>query len=111
MNLRHAAALALVGWYLMLPPPTPDGVTNPALRFVESDAPLSKWSIQRSYDTAESCEKAKEKAKKAARQAIISEGGCFDSDRSVRGRIKTTDEITTVDALCIASDDQRLKEK
>ena len=26
MNHRHAAALALLGWYLMEPPPLPDSV-------------------------------------------------------------------------------------
>ena len=47
MNLRHAAALALVGWYLMVPP-----LSNPS-------APLSKWNLYRSYDTARECEVAK----------------------------------------------------
>jgi hypothetical protein len=37
MNLRHTAALALVGWYLMAPP------FNIALQRIETGAPLSKW--------------------------------------------------------------------
>ena len=32
MNLRHAAALALVVWYMMLPPPEPG-----------QNAPISRW--------------------------------------------------------------------
>src|SRR6185312_12144148 len=38
MKPRHAAALALVGWYLMMPP------WNPAL---DANAPLSKWAPPR----------------------------------------------------------------
>src|SRR5258708_8608753 len=43
MNLRHAAALALVDWYLMVPP-----ISNGT---PEIAAPLSHWEIQSSYDT------------------------------------------------------------
>jgi len=49
MKALHAAALALVGWYLMAPPmylPTYD---------VDVDAPLSKWKIVGSFDTADEC--------------------------------------------------------
>ena len=49
MNLRHAAALALVGWYLMSPPiqafkesPVP-----------ELSAPLSQWTSVSAFDTAQ----------------------------------------------------------
>jgi hypothetical protein len=52
MNLRHAAALALVGWYLMVPPFTAQraGPVD-----VDDQAPLSKWTIAGSFDTAEQC--------------------------------------------------------
>jgi hypothetical protein len=52
MKLRHAAALALVGWYLMLPPDTSDKLYPPPY----SSIPLQKWSIIESYDTAAACE-------------------------------------------------------
>ena len=38
MKLRHAAALALVGWYLMVPPPIGKG------EMIDLKAPLAKWN-------------------------------------------------------------------
>src|SRR5438552_3630253 len=56
MELRHAAALALVGWYLITP-----GVTlDSSGEHLQDDAPYSRWTIIRAYDTAESCEKARQ---------------------------------------------------
>ena len=49
MKLRHAAALALVGWYLMVPIPGNDTIPDPAITF-------SKWINIRSFDSAERCE-------------------------------------------------------
>jgi hypothetical protein len=49
-TLRHAAALALVGWYLITPPLGPDGRPD-------RQAPLSHWSLHSSYDTARECQK------------------------------------------------------
>jgi hypothetical protein len=49
MTFLHAAALALVVWYLMLPPR--DGAE------VTIHAPLSRWKIDGSYDSARKCQK------------------------------------------------------
>ena len=85
MNLRHAAALALVGWYLMVPPFQRGGVNL--------DAPLRSWRLFGSYDTANDCEddhlEMVEKSKHAA----------------------PSDHLIMELAQCIASDDLRLKEK
>ena len=57
MNLRHAAALAVVGWYLMLPPFTkkgPDSYDLPP----DTSAPISNWttySVLDHFDTEEEC--------------------------------------------------------
>jgi len=48
MNPRHAAALALVGCYLMMPPVSQNH------QLVEN-APLSQWDKIESYDTAAAC--------------------------------------------------------
>jgi hypothetical protein len=48
MKPRHAAALALVGWYLMIPSSMP-----PAGAAYKE--PLRKWQIVRSFDTADDC--------------------------------------------------------
>ena len=52
MNARHAAALALVGWYLMVPPPVPHSGLP-----VDLDAPLSKWGLFSIHTSAAECEK------------------------------------------------------
>jgi len=65
-NLRHAAAFALVGWYLMLPPLTQTG------KFYnlppDTSAPISKWtySVLDHFDTEEEC-----KTELANRQSTI----------------------------------------
>jgi len=51
MTCHHAAALALVGWYMMVPP------LSHTIRFeVDYRAPVSAWPIMRSFDNAEGCE-------------------------------------------------------
>jgi len=46
---RHAAALALVGWYLLTPPLDQN-------RKFDWSAPYSQWIHFASYDSAEKCE-------------------------------------------------------
>jgi hypothetical protein len=48
MDPRHAAALGLVGWYLMVPPVASDGE-------VDAYAPLSKWWKFQTDDSADEC--------------------------------------------------------
>jgi len=50
MRLRHGAALALVGWCLMLPPDAPDKSVLEA-----QHVPLSKWIQVGEFDTAAEC--------------------------------------------------------
>lgn len=68
MNLRHAAALALVGWYLIGPPLK---TFKPAV--VDWNAPVSKWLPAQFFDTAADCQKkieeVKPRAEERARQA------------------------------------------
>ena len=85
MKLRHTAALALVGWYLMLPPAGQASLCDP-------DAPISRWKIVRSFDRADDCKDV------YVRGVKTYEG---QKDRSECAKA----------ALCIASDDPRLKEK
>ena len=85
IKLRHTAALALMGWYLFVPPQT---------RFwwigeqrYDDAAPLSRWTIDRSFDKASVCE--------AARLATQEQAG----DAAIR----------MSHAVCVASDDPRLR--
>ncbi len=106
MKRRHAAALALVGWYLMMPPVYQNG------KEVERDidiggghldetAPLSKWAIVGSFDSAAECEKNL----LAGRDLSVMPEPNLKSQASQA--IKRRWEF----AACIASDDPRLKEK
>ena len=53
MKLRHAAALALVGWYLMGPPRL-DGPAN-----FNIHAPLTQWTVIEKYDDSGACERGR----------------------------------------------------
>ena len=44
-------AFLLIGWYLMLPPA---GQRNGML-WPDMDAPISKWTIAKSFDSAKAC--------------------------------------------------------
>jgi hypothetical protein len=52
MTIRHAAALALVGWYLLVPPISK---TNDGYK-ADFNAPLGKWIVTGVYDQAYSCD-------------------------------------------------------
>ncbi len=97
MNLRHAAALALVGWYLMTPPPLvpPRGEV-----LVDALAPLSNWRVFHAYDSAKQCEQQ--------HSAMFDEakGHQNSTDASERAVFQMA-----MSAQCIATDDPRLKEK
>ena len=66
MDLRHAAALAHVGWYLMIPPVS----TYNGEAHIDSHASVRSWTrIGRSFDSSADCEKAKEKSQKNVQDA------------------------------------------
>lgn len=47
MNPRHAAELALIGWYLMVPPLPGEQEVVP---------PISQWALEYSFDSAAACQ-------------------------------------------------------
>jgi hypothetical protein len=100
MNPRHAAALALVGWYLMVAPRSQDHTA-----FVPS-APLSQWDLIGSYDTAAQCMKVRSEsiARVANKVRAIGPNGKALDEAGTRESSATT-------IKCIASDDPRLKGK
>jgi hypothetical protein len=86
MNLRHAATLALVGWYFLVAPVVgKDGQVH-----YDYAAPLSKWNQERAFDTADECEAYRTQLLKASKGAGTAATAIL-MDR------------------CIASDDPRLK--
>jgi len=98
MKLYRAAALALVGWYLMSPPVNGD---SPATAFLKRLAPLSEWDIVDSYDTAAECRKAR---KQYAEDIPNTLSSAKATDNGMRITIDKAQG-----AKCIATDDPRLK--
>ena len=100
MTIRHASALALVGWYLMTPPALPDTDQNHgAPVYTDINAPISRWETIESFDEALACQ---------------------NSLRQHLERIRTVRNCDTIGgpvcrgfktAKCIATDDPRLKPK
>jgi hypothetical protein len=86
MRLRSSIALALIGWYLMVPPLSLHGSSA-----VDINAPLSNWHIFQSFDSVSECE--------ALRQRIT------------QGEKGTPYYQAILTSACIASDDPRLKKK
>jgi hypothetical protein len=91
MKPRHAAALALVGWYLMVPP-----ISNgtPAIA-----APLSRWEIQESYDTAVECQ---------SNLYLVVKQALTDLQKPMIQDKKNL-VLQFSSATCVASDDPHLK--
>jgi hypothetical protein len=118
MKLRHAAALALVGWYLMIPPALPNGQPN-------LGAPLSQWGQGGDFDTAAACHKAYGDRLALAKKALGEVARAIDlmpeSTKNSKKPLSQLDpdlykadlEISlfalhSAAARCIASDDPRL---
>jgi hypothetical protein len=102
MNLRHTAALALAGWYLM----------TPSISYIkakhswscgdygDSGEPLLyTWRTSASYDSAAECEKAKT-------TLVLRVPDDVRNDRMGYARALSQAQS---DAVCIATDDPRLK--
>jgi hypothetical protein len=86
MKFRHAAALTLVGWYLMIPPIFQN-------QEPDKDAPLAQWKTIDTYQTGAGCRD--ELAKLTA---------------LVAGNINySAIQRRTLDAECVSADDPRLK--
>lgn len=96
VNLRHATAVALVGWYLMLAPFNAENRSD-------DSAPLSKWRTGSAFDSAQACER--NRAMTLSTIAHVSARGASDK----QGKDALFHDFVV--ARCIASDDPRLKEK
>lgn len=96
-SFRHAAALALVGWYLMAPPgfsAAPDAEVH-----INASAPLSEWDNLGSYDTAKECMDSKLRI-----EADVIAGKASGPKNAVAAA-----HTQIMAGQCIATDDPRLK--
>jgi hypothetical protein len=90
MKPCQAAALALVGWYMMMPPPDPLDRLH-----ANFDAPLSQWRISRAFDNAEDCNNFRDQWQ----------------DYAKRKNLSSRMQDAAAFSQCVASDDPRLKGK
>jgi hypothetical protein len=104
LNNLHLAALAVVGWLLMMPP---DSSKIP--HAVDSDTPISRWIAVTSFDTEDNCEKALTDIQNSEQDPVT-----LDKTGKL-ARLNKHDaalgKARAVNAACLASDDIRLKQK
>jgi hypothetical protein len=103
MKFRHTAALAFVGWYLMMPPLKNDQYGHP---LADQSAPLSKWQHAefRTYDDCEH-ERKKEYANWFGTKG---HPGLVDRLKISSNALDKWTSIVEMEK-CIPSDDPRLK--
>jgi hypothetical protein len=93
INLTHAAALALVGWYLMVPP------SVGPYRRLDYAAPISRWNLIQSFDTPIACE---DYLQQQNEETVIADATIPNQ----RIRMTVPQEMV---ARCVFSDNPRLK--
>lgn len=101
---RHAAALALVGWYLMAPPSVPSDPNTPDL-----SAPLGKWEVRETLTTQAQCEKYKAALEFVVHDPSFQEYGAAIARKQSRPWDIERARAFTDFQKCVASDDPRLK--
>jgi hypothetical protein len=95
MKLHHAVAIALVGWYVLVPPTTEDLA-------LDLKAPLSQWIKPKSFEGLHDC--------------ILDAGELHEraaGNQSIRPSLKFTGfQLRQFgEAICASDDDLRVKEK
>ncbi len=89
MSIRHAAALAIVGWYMMMPP------TGRDYPMGNVDAPLTQWKKRATtYRDEAECEHVLDRIR-----------------RNTNAKNKQTAVRYYKQAQCVSADDPRLKPK
>lgn len=105
MKLRHATALVLAGWYLLIPPVYSPQGDHPRA-FNDLGAPLNRWDIWTSFESETACNQAKERvrAEAPARLGFARE----HPEQDPNGNIKAVAQAAQL-AQCVAADDPRLR--
>jgi hypothetical protein len=101
VNLRHAAALGLLGWYLIFPPPIAKG----------NEPLLYNWTILQSFDTARECEQERDKRRAdAAADAAAASAAAAAAPTPSPGSLPSWAFAGPKPdpTICVESDDPRL---
>jgi hypothetical protein len=96
MKPRYATAFALLGWYLMMPPPSR---TQPFGR--NTEAPIAEWEIMQSFDTADACEDSRSFSLDKHKNEVANQPT----------NSKESYALAVTFAQCVATEDPRLKPK
>jgi len=72
-HIPHVAALAIVGWYLMLPPPGLVGTRR-------SFAPLLEWKLIDEFDSKTTCQQMRLKLIERMPDSEIDTARCFSGE-------------------------------
>ena len=97
-SLRHAAALALVGWYLMVPPRVPQ------THQVNEKAKLSEWRVVTTLPHKDGCEFAKDQL---LHMALAAQANVDATGKTPQENPES--RCALCKAQCVATDDPRLK--
>jgi len=104
LKLRHAAALALVGWYLMTPPPA-------FTTGFDWETHLRLWVRRGNYASAVECERALNQLRDETQfQKERDLQSAAEMDANLDGRTIAQYKAVRL-AKCVSTDDPRLKSK
>src|SRR5260221_4249851 len=111
MKSSHAAVLALVGWYLIVPPPK--AITDPRVRkVIDAKTPFVEWLAIRRFETASDCERVKKHLHHEAFKTFLCNLDAWDRDKhpdlpldTIRCLQKNGQFLVSE---CVANDDPRL---
>jgi hypothetical protein len=102
MKLHHAAALALVGWYLMSCPLKSTG-------YLDKAAPLNTWRVENVFDSKRDCEANRYKpylsSERELKRFLASHP---EASEMIAARLSVRHDQMTA-AQCVSSGDPRLK--
>jgi hypothetical protein len=92
MKATHAAALALVAWYMMVPP-----LVNEPYK-IDTEAPMSSWKVYRTFHSADECRGVLSSAQSKYKPTATAASGTIQ--RGTRAFA-----LQMVFAQCVRSDD------
>ena len=107
MSVRHIVGFTLIGWYLLMPP--------------RGDAPLSRWEIVASFDSASECRQALDYVQDYARKQVDKASAALGANHKPKPGEPTSEHLRNLakavvaqvymdKEVCIATDDPRLKD-
>ena len=108
MKLRHAAAIVLSGWYLLLPPRP----STKSFWGFDANAPYLDWDIVAKFKTVDDCQKKLRLVRNAAAPSPsdIKRMRRSGSKPLVGAELKDANEYMS-HAMCISTDDPGLNEQ